>query len=162
MLDVGCGLGTYYEFLKASGVRTRYTGYDLVPEFIAANRERFPEARFLVRDILEDGFDCAAVDFVSMSQVFNNRYLYSDNLEVAHEVMRRAFAICRAGLSVDFLTTYVDYREDYLHYFSPEEMYRFSKSIAPSVVLRSDYLPFEFTMYLYRSHRRHASPAVDR
>ena len=38
VLDLGCGLATFYEYLKAQGIHVRYVGYDIVEPFIASNR----------------------------------------------------------------------------------------------------------------------------
>jgi SAM-dependent methyltransferase len=34
--DLGCGYGDYYAYLRSRGHRGRYTGYDLVPDMLAA------------------------------------------------------------------------------------------------------------------------------
>ena len=49
VLDVGCGNGALYAFLRASGLRLRYTGVDFSDPLLEAARDRNPEARF-VRD----------------------------------------------------------------------------------------------------------------
>ena len=48
------------------------------------------------------------------------------------------------------MTAYVDFREDRLFYYSPEEIFRFSKTLTKRVLLRHDYPLFEFTVYLYK------------
>jgi len=52
ILDVGCGLGDFYGFLKEKGVEVRYTGYDIVPQMISEAQKRHHDGEFLVRDIL--------------------------------------------------------------------------------------------------------------
>ncbi len=44
VLDIGCGPGTIVPFLP---VGCNYTGFDISAEYIAAARERFPQARFV-------------------------------------------------------------------------------------------------------------------
>src|SRR4051794_34580977 len=63
VLDIGCGLAHYYAFLRERGLSVNYIGYDVVPEFIDSNRERFPEAYFELRDVSSHGIAHSA-DYV--------------------------------------------------------------------------------------------------
>lgn len=149
VLDIGCGLGHFYEFLKTNSIDVNYTGYDIVPEFIDSNRGRFPEARFELRDIFRDGID-GEHDYVVMCQVFNNRYADIRNDVIVKQAMAIAFQSVRRAVSIDMLSSYVNYEEPHLFYFSPEEMFAHARSLTRFVCLRHDYLPFHFTIVLYR------------
>jgi len=149
LLDIGCGLGHYYEYLRSRGIRVDYIGYDFMESFIQTDRARYPEATFEVRDVTNDEIVHEA-DYAVMCQVFNNRYADSDNTDVVKAVLRKAFAAVRIGLSVDMLSTYVNYRVPEMHYFSPEEMFAFGESLTPFVRLRHDYAPRHFTLFLFK------------
>jgi ubiquinone/menaquinone biosynthesis C-methylase UbiE len=159
VLDIGCGFGDFYRYLIKHDERpSLYTGWDIVEPFIEVNARMFPEAGFEVRDALSLEHAAFEVDYVVMSQVFNNKYEHAENSEVVRKVLSESFRIARVGISVDMISSYVDYREDKLYYFSPEEMFGFAKTLTRFVTLRHDYLPFEFTMYLYkRSGRDHGT-----
>lgn len=151
VLDVGCGIAMFYEYLRSLPTPiASYTGFDIVEPFLASNRERFPEARFENVDIFLDPLTGYTPDIIFMSQVFNNKYKHADNEEVAKEAIRRFFGIAKVGLAIDFMTSYVDFNEDELHYFQPEKMFAFAKELTRTVALRHDYLPFEFTLFLYK------------
>jgi SAM-dependent methyltransferase len=152
VLDVGCGLAHYYAFLKEKGLQVSYIGYDIVPQFIETNRERYPEAHFELRDITTDGI-VHQIDWVVMCQVFNNRYEHVSNLDVVKNALTIAFKAAREGLSIDMLSSYVNYEEPHLNYFPPEEMFAFAKTLTPYVTLRHDYLPFHFTLIMYKEPR---------
>jgi SAM-dependent methyltransferase len=149
LLDIGCGLGHYYEYLRARSIAVDYIGYDFMAPFIEADRERFPEATFEVRDVTNEEI-VHAVDYVVMCQVFNNRYADCDNTEVVKAVIRKAFAAARIGISVDMLSSYVNFRVPEMHYFSPEEMFAFGRTLTPFIRLRHDYAPRHFTLFLYK------------
>jgi SAM-dependent methyltransferase len=149
ILDVGCGLAHYYEFLLARGTHVKYIGYDLAPAFIDANRKRFPEAEFAVLDVTRDPIPHAP-DYVVMCQVFNNRYQNGDNIDVVKEALHATFAAARMGVSIDMLSKYVNFEEPHLAYFSPEEMFAFAKTLTKFVRLRHDYLPHHFTLFLFK------------
>lgn len=149
LLDVGCGHGDFYAYLMQHGVQVDYTGYDICPEFVEMAGARYPEARFELRDIQTDGIP-HTFDFVFSSQTFNNRLQHEDNLDVMKDVLRRCYDASRRGVAVDMLTSYVDFREPHLYYYSPEEVFEFCKrQLTKRVTLRHDYPLFEFTVCLY-------------
>ena len=64
--------------------------------------------------------------------------------------MAKAFDAAFVGISLDLNTKYVNYEEEQLYYSSPEEYFSFGKSLTPCVMLYLDYLPFDFTHFLYK------------
>ena len=149
VLDLGCGLATFYAYLKAQGIHVRYVGYDIVEPFIASNRARFPEASFKLSDVSCDPITDRA-GFAILCQVFNNRYAAANNDEVVKHLTAKAFAAVSTAVSLDLRTNYVSYEEPGLYYYSPEEMFSFAKSLTPFVKLRHDYLPYDFTLTLFK------------
>jgi SAM-dependent methyltransferase len=149
VLDIGCGLANFYDYLQGRGVNVRYIGYDVVEPFIAANRARFPEAEFRLADISSDDITDPC-DYVVMCQVFNNRYRDADNVAVVDAAIRRAFAAARKGVSIDMMSSYVSRMEDNLFYYSPERMFGFAKTLTPYVSLLHGYLEHHFTMQLFK------------
>ncbi|HEY3975004.1 MAG TPA: class I SAM-dependent methyltransferase [Candidatus Sulfotelmatobacter sp.] len=153
ILEVGCGLGDFYKYLIAQKQDCTYHGYDIVPEYIAQCQSAYPQAthpetRFEVRNIFLDGIN-GIYDTVLMSQVLNNRYEKSDNMQVMRRALELAFQHTRVSVSVDMLSTYVDFRNPDLFYYSPEEIFSMAKAIAPRVVIRHDYRAFEFCVQLF-------------
>jgi hypothetical protein len=148
ILEVGCGLGDFYKYLRRQKRDCAYHGYDIVPEYIAECRREFLLAKFEVRNIFVDGID-GNYDTVVMSQVLNNRYQKSDNMQVMQRALELAFQHTRISVSVDMLSTYVDFRNPDLFYYSPEDIFRIAKAIAPRVLIRHDYRAFEFSVQLF-------------
>ena len=148
VLDVGCGLGGFCLYLKDRGLSCSYTGYDIVGEYIEECRRQFREATFELRNIFTDGIE-GEFDTVVMSQVLNNHYRASDNLEVMEQALSLAYSHSRVSVSVDMMSTYVDFRNPEVFYYPPEEIFRIAKSLARRVILRHDYRPFEFCIQLF-------------
>ncbi|HEY1679256.1 MAG TPA: class I SAM-dependent methyltransferase [Candidatus Sulfotelmatobacter sp.] len=148
VLEIGCGLGDFYKSLFANHRDCQYHGYDIVPEYIAECRRYFPQARFEVRNVFLAGIE-GTYDSIVMSQVLNNRYRKSDNMRVMKQALELAFRHTRVSVSIDMLSTYVDFQNPDLFYYSPEEIFRMAKAIAPRVALRHDYRPFEFCVQLF-------------
>lgn len=148
VLEIGCGLGDFYRYLIEHKRDCSYRGYDIVPEYIAECRRVYPEAEFAVRNVFQDGI-IGRYNTVVMSQVLNNRYQKSDNMQVMQRALELAFEHTSTSVSVDMLSTYVDFRNPDLFYYSPEEIFRMAKAIAPRVVIRHDYRAFEFCVQLF-------------
>ncbi len=148
ILEIGCGLGGFYRYLTGQKCDCSYYGYDIVPEYIAECQRAHPEAGFEVRNIFVDGIE-GSYDTVVMSQVLNNRYQKSDNMQVMQRALELAFQHTRVSVSVDMLSTYVDFCNPDLFYYSPEEIFQIAKAIAPRVLIRHDYRAFEFCVQLF-------------
>lgn len=148
VLDIGCGLGHFYQYLRDDGRDCTYCGYDIVPEYVEDCRRRYPDARHVVRNIFEEGIE-GAYDTVVMCQVLNNRYRDSDNMAVMQAALTMAFDHARVSVSVDMMSSYVDYEEPELYYYSPESIFQFAKTLTPRVTLRHDYRRFEFCIQLF-------------
>lgn len=148
VLDIGCGLADFYVFLQQQGRPCKYYGYDIVPEYIQSCAERFPEAIFKIHNFIEQGIE-EEYDSIVMSQVLNNHFQNSDNIAVMKEALRIAYNATRISVSVDMLSTYVDFQNSEVFYYQPEEIFRFAKSLTPRVCLRHDYRPYEFCIQLF-------------
>lgn len=148
VLDLGCGIGQFYENLKSSGIPFSYTGIDIVPEYIEHCKKNFPDAKFLLRNIFTDGIP-GTYDVVIASQVFNAKFPNSDNFEIMKSFISLAFASSKYAISFDALTSYCDFFAPELFYYEPEKVFGFCKGLSRLVKLRHDYLPFEFTTQVF-------------
>lgn len=59
ILDFGCGLGALFEYLRESNIECKYTGIDIVPEFIKKSKKSYTQGNFYVASIFDitDSFD---------------------------------------------------------------------------------------------------------
>lgn len=148
VLEIGCGLADFYKYLLEHQRDCSYHGYDIVPEYIEQCRGIYPRATFALRNIFIEGIE-GTYDSIVMSQVLNNHYQKSDNMQVMQRALELAFQHTRVSVSVDMLSAYVDFRNPDLFYYSPEEIFRIGKAISPRVLLRHDYRAFEFCIQLF-------------
>ena len=146
VLDVGCGLGDLYGYLQSRHIPTVYTGYDLVPEMVAHARQRYPEAQFTVRDVLQ-GLGDEQFDYILSSGAFNVDF--GNNMAAVQRVLRDMFQHCIHGVAINFLSTSAAYHDTVLYHYEPQELYAFCRTFCPHVRLREGYLPNDFTLYLY-------------
>lgn len=148
ILEIGCGLGDFYKYLCQRKRDCSYHGYDIVPEYVERCRQLFPESTFEYRNVFRDGIE-GIYDTIVMSQVLNNRYQRSDNVQVMKRAIELSFEHTRISVSVDMISSYVDFQNPDLFYYSPEEVFRIAKNIASRVILRHDYRGFEFCIQLF-------------
>ena len=149
ILDIGCGLGDFYNFLKEQKIDVEYYGVDLVPELIAEAKIKNPECTFEVRDIMEEPFPKNSFDFVVSSQVMNLKFTDDDNDEHIKKMLEHMFGVSIKGVACDFLTNFVDFKESHLNYYDPSLVFNLAKSLTKRVDLIHSYPLFEFTIYLY-------------
>lgn len=148
ILEIGSGLGGFYKYLIQQHRDCSYHGYDVVPEYVEQCRRSYPEAVFEQRNVFLTGID-GTYDTIVMSQVLNNRYQKSDNMKVMKRALELAFEHTRVSVSVDMISSYVDFKNPELFYYAPEEIFRIAKGIASRVLLRHDYRGFEFCIQLF-------------
>lgn len=150
VLDLGCGFGGFHEYLVNNEFDCEYTGYDINQGVINIAKDKYPEARFEVKDILEDDFP--EFDVIVSSSSFNNKLKELDNYSFIKLILEKCYLHAKEAVAVDFLTSYVDYTHDYAFYYAPEELLRIAKTITRRVTLRHDYPLFEQCLYLYKDH----------
>lgn len=147
LLDIGCGLGDFYGWLKKSGIIMEYTGIDITPKMIEIARQRFPEARFDIVNLLEKN-EIGSFDFVFASGIFAHRQ--TDSLLVFKTMITKMFAICRKGVAFNSLSNWADNKEGNEFHADPLETIAFCHTLTPWVVFRHDYHPRDFTIYMYK------------
>jgi SAM-dependent methyltransferase len=146
VLDLGCGFGDYYQYLKKYYDDTTYYGVDIQPEFVDIAKRKHPDARFEVLDILED--DPSIIpDYIVASGVFNFKLEGMD--EYVNNMLDRMLTLSEEGIAVDFMSSYVDYENEDSYHVDPDDMLRLGKSLTGRVTVRHDYMPYEFALYLY-------------
>jgi SAM-dependent methyltransferase len=161
VLDVGCGLAHFHDFLARSGHRGRYTGIDISPRSIKHARTRLPNADLRVQDLLDEGF-VETFDFVVGSGIFTAKLDTSDDEfeRFIEASVRKMYSLCRTGMVFNMLTSYVDFRVPHLYYADPGRYVALSKSLARHVSLKHDYEPgFFFTIGVYRKANEYGDAA---
>jgi SAM-dependent methyltransferase len=150
ILDVGCGFGDLHSYLETRGIPVRYTGLDIQPAFIEEAHRRHPGDEFFCADV-ERFEPKEPPDYVLISGTFNVKFR-EDQEAWVFRILRRLFERARRGLGINMLSTYYDpghFRDD-MFYCEPERALAQAHAITRWVTLRHDYLPHDFTLYLYR------------
>jgi len=150
ILDLGCGFGDFYSYLKGLRLKVDYSGYDISPDVISVAKQRFRDAHFEVRDIQDKGIP-KKFDYIISSQTFNFRLRRQDNYELIKDILKASYSMSRRGMAFDFLSSYVDFQQEDLFHYEPEKIFAYCKCLTKRVSLRHDYPLFEFAIYAYPS-----------
>ena len=159
ILDVGCGLAHLYGFLSEHGLisshRIKYTGIDISEKLINFAKEKHPELDLRVVDMIKDRFD-DKFDYVCSSGIFNIRMTgLEEHKKSIRAMVERMFNACEVGTAVNFLTNPKAYipspgASDKFVYMNEEEAIGWAKGICDRFVLRRDYHPGDFTVYMLK------------
>jgi SAM-dependent methyltransferase len=149
VLDVGCGFADLYDFLRKRGWKGTYTGIDLVPELLTEARRRHEGLDVKESDLAQLG-GTAKYDFVVASGIFNAKLLSGDNPGHILSSIEKMVQLARVAVSVDFLTTYVDFQKPDAWHTDPGWILSQSRKFSRCARLRCDYMPFEFALILQK------------
>jgi len=152
ILDFGCGKGDFYKFLKDSGVKVKYSGFDINEKLISLAKKKYPEIDFRVFDIDKDSLD-EDFDYIFLCGVFNLQVEGIDG--TIKKTLTKLFQHCRTALAFNALSSHEPKKDFELHYMAPEDISDFAiKNLSPYVSLRHDRIPYDFTMFVYRGINR--------
>lgn len=153
VLDVGCGTGDLVAWLDRHGLSVRYRGIDMTPLMVETARERFPDRDFVQGCLLSDLVpltDADRFDWVVASGIFAHRRDRPDTYmrTMIQAMLKRA----DKGVAVNSLSLKAPYSYKWtLYHADPDAMLEWAGDHAAKVVLREDYDPNDFTLYLYVS-----------
>ena len=151
ILDVGCGFGDFYGFLtKKKGIKIKkYVGIDINSTMIELAKKKYPAAEFQVRNLLENPIG-ELFDYVFESGTFE---IDTPNWnKITQELLIKMFKITKMGLSANFLSDFIPFKKTKgSRYNNPAEILNFAnKHLNSRLVLRHDYLPHDFTVFIYK------------
>jgi SAM-dependent methyltransferase len=149
ILDVRCGLGDLLAYMDGLGIRLKYTGYDITPAMIREAKRRFPGVHLEVGDLMTGTEPGESFDYVLAGGIFYLRQ--EEPLVYLDGMVRRMFAFCSRGVAFNTLSGRAPKRNEGEFYPDPCQVLEICSKITPWVVLRHDYLPNDFTIYLYKN-----------
>ena len=148
VLDVGCGLSNYYEYLISKNFIGEYIGIDVSFEMLEISKLKFPKNLYMCGELEEIQAEVKEVDFIVSSQTFNRKLHFSDNYEEIENFIKSAVNIARHGVAFDLMSDHVDFFEEKHFYYSPERIFQFCKKEFKKVNLFHDLEGFEFVIQI--------------
>ena len=152
LLDVGCGLGNLYGYLKQKGVEVDYTGVDILEKMIEDSISKYPEAKFLCMDIFkENTFSEGEFDVIYASGIFNLNL--GNNLDFLNSALELFFILSKDVVCFNLLHVKSPNREERYFYMSPdkaEEIARNKARYPIDIRILENYLDNDFTVICER------------
>ena len=148
LLDLGCGLGCLYGYLKGQGWNGKYTGIDILDLMVKKAKRRFPGAAFEKRDILKNP-PAEKWDYVLINGVLNHKV--KDNWAWIEKMLSGAFALAEKGVAFNLLNADAGWTDPELFYADPkilEEKLK-SWSLGKTKIVNGG-LSEDITIFMYR------------
>jgi SAM-dependent methyltransferase len=147
ILDVGCGLGAFWGYLKKNKIKADYTGVDLFPNVIAEARKLYPEAAFENRVLTARPFRSGAFDYAFLSGVFNVRV--RDNWKYMRAILESVIRQTRKAVAFNVLSADAGIRETNRFTADPKQLVALGRKLGVSRVhLLDHYHHLDLTLYL--------------
>lgn len=157
VLDIGSGLGDFFAYAQRTGREIDYLGVDIVPGMVEQARERHPEARFEVMNILEED-PGRAFDLVVCSGGMTVRVPQHERF--VRQMLLRMLELSSWAVAVNFQSTRAFRRNPLamqdpdLYHADPLKLYSMCRTLSPWTSLREDMLSSDVTVYLYKSYAK--------
>ena len=150
VLDVGCGFADFQRYLTRRFSRLRYSGIDICPAMVTEALRIDPRLDVRVANLLDCPFN-EQFDLVSANGIL---YLLGDNAwPIMQSLITRMYALARHAVAFNSLSAWATDKESGEFYPDPLLVVEFCRTLTPWVVLRHDYHPRDFTIYMYRTPR---------
>jgi SAM-dependent methyltransferase len=146
LLDVGCGLGDFHQFLISQGIRpARYIGLEAVPALAdAAERRGLPNTTIMRGDFVRH----PTVMSVGADVVFFSGSLNTLGRTEFYATLRHAFHAAGEALVFNFLNSPALAGRSYLTWHTSRQVLSFARGLTGQVRLIEDYLPGDCTAVL--------------
>jgi SAM-dependent methyltransferase len=150
VLDVGCGLGAFYNFLKHQGINADYYGVDINKRMVEGAKKHHPEIadRFSVFDIIAQDMG-RQFDYVVAVGILNLNFGRNNNLELTARLSAQAHKHSRIGYAVGMTSALSRKPSPETYYYKPEEVLPLVTCNCSNFIFDHSYMPHDFTVHCY-------------
>lgn len=151
VLDVGCGIGGFLDFLGEKGITCNFTGIDINPGMIEKARERHPEIKenFFVCDIIEEDLD-RQYDWVTSNGPLNLKFDGTMNMDMTMRLIEQMYKLARTGIAITMTSALTRKPNEATFYYSPQEILTETFKFCSNMRFDHTYLPHDFTLFCYK------------
>jgi SAM-dependent methyltransferase len=158
LLDLGCGFGLLLDYLKENNLLdiVDYTGVDLLEKILVEARERWPDARFELRDVRDEPYPEGAFDYCIICGVFTSKLgnSYAETVTLVQETLKSVWPSVTVGLGFNSISKHVDWeRQDLFHWPIDDIMAFCKRDLSRHVSFMLDYGPWEISTLVRKSRK---------
>ena len=149
VLDVGCGFGDYFNYLKQRGIKNvKYCGIDISNKIVDFAKEKNSLANVIQGNVL-DLSDDEKYDYV-ISLGFNC-VKTGTNWETLTQVLDKMWKLSKKGIAYNAVSTFSETSPRKIYFVSPAKVIDYiMNNLTYKVVFRHDYMPHDFTIFAYK------------
>jgi SAM-dependent methyltransferase len=151
LLDVGCGIGGFLDFLDERGIKCDYTGVDINPKMIDMAKTKHPDIKdkFLVFDIIEEDMN-RRFDYVISNGPLNLKFDPALNMDITMKLIRAMHNLCATGAVITMTSALTRKPNRETYYYNPLEILAETFKFCANVRFDHTYLPHDFALFLYK------------
>lgn len=154
ILDYGCGFSDLYLYIQKNAVPIlKYSGVDILKNFLEISKTRFPENDYYERAFFIETDEIDA-DVVCAIGTFNMKYVpkWNDNYEFVLSEIEILWKRTKVYLSIDFMTDKVDYMQLNSFHLNPKKIVSDLQFLLnPSrIEIIENYVAFEFLVQIWK------------
>ncbi len=145
LLDIGCGTGDLFDFLKNRDLNINYYGIDILPKMIERAYKIYPEGRFFTGNIFKESpFSKKQFDIIFCSGIFNLNM--GDNESFLKEALPVFFAHAKEKVVFNLLDPghFVPTKKYY--FFNQKEVLHLIREYTDNAIAVTGYIPNDFTI----------------
>jgi SAM-dependent methyltransferase len=151
VLDVGCGLGAFYSFLKLKNISVNYVGYDINEKMLTAASRNYPEIadKFknvdVIENVIKDEFDYS----ISVGPL-NLNMDKQTNYEITFKLLDSLFKLSKIGFALSMTSIMSRKKDDNTFYYDPSLIVNHISKYCNNYRIDHSYLPHDFTVFCYK------------
>ena len=156
ILDYGCGLGHFLEYLQTQSIYSKlhYEGCDASKKMIKHCQNKFGKDIFFKCSSDAELSNRPLYDYIVCNGVFTEKrdYTHQQMMIYTKNLLQRLSVKCSKGMMVNFMSKNVAWERDDLFHVSLDEITAFvTKNITRHFIVRSDYSLYDYTIYMFNS-----------
>lgn len=150
ILDVGCGFADILPYIKKTAKDFKYTGVDLIPEFIKVCQQKYPQHQFIVRDYFHRPLT-KKYDIIISSGALNSNIPHP--YQYRQKTIKTLFSHCREAVIFNMAGSYPQPKniQSKPEFFSDSlTILKFCLDLSSKVIFRHHYDPKSFTVIIFK------------
>lgn len=146
VLDVGCGQGDYYKFIKQRYKNINYLGIDISEEMIKSAKIKNPNGNFEKIDVLESNLEA---DYVFALGTFNLKT--KDQLSYIKKYIEKCYESCKKRLCVCLTSELAEEKCSDIYFYNPQYIFDIAISLSSRVIINTASITDEIVLHIIKS-----------
>ena len=149
VLDVGCGFGDYFNYLKQQGIKNvKYCGIDISNKIVDFAKEKNSSVNVIQGNVL-DFLNDEKFDYVISLGL--NCVKTGYNWETLTQLLDKMWKLSKKGIAYNAVSTFSETSPRKIYFVSPAKVIDYiMTNLTYKVVFRHDYMPHDFTIFAYK------------